>query len=252
MVMVVKLGGGQIDTPDKVKGIASGVKRLIKNGQELVVVHGGGKDIDAALARAGMAPKKVDGLRVTDLETLKVVSYVLQEKNRELVEALKLEGLEAVGIHAGTVLYVQLHMPVFSEGGMVHLGFVGSVVGHSVAGIAHLKKIISSGAIPVIHPVYISEKSTLNVNADEVCGAIAGALKADRVIYLSDVPGIYCDNGSVLKEVRANKMASIDKYVQGGMIPKVSACILALDSGAKETVITNVLSKDPHGTRITR
>lgn len=252
MVMVVKLGGAQIDTPEKVKRIASDIKRLVDNGQEVVVVHGGGKDIDAALARAGMAPKKVDGLRVTDLETLKVVSYVLKEKNRELVEALKCDGLAAVGMHAGTVLDARLHLPVFSKSGMVHLGFVGSVVGHSGHGIAHLKRLVSSGTVPVIHPLYISDKVTLNVNADEVCGAVAGAIKADRVIYLSDVPGIYGDDGSVLKEVRMNKMASIDKYVQGGMIPKVSACMVALDQGAREAVITNVLSKEPRGTRIVR
>jgi acetylglutamate kinase len=224
----------------------------VDNGHELVVVHGGGKDIDQALAKTGIVPKKVDGLRVTDIETLKVVSFVLQEKNRELVETLRAKGLSAVGLHAGSALYVRLHLPVFSKNGVVHLGFVGTVVGHSGNGIAHLKGLIASGTVPVIHPVYLSDKQPLNVNADEVCGAIAGALKAERVVYLSDVPGIYDNNGKVLQEIRVGRVSSLDPFIQGGMVPKVAACLSAIDKGAKETLITNVLSYDAKGTRIVR
>ena len=187
---------------------------------------------------------------MTCKETLQIVSEVLRRKNQELVKALSDEGVQAIGLQSGVALYVTPKMPVFTITGIVHLGFVGSVIGHSGHGVAYLKNLTSSGTVPVIHPVYMSGDVCLNVNADEVCGAVAGALKAERVIYFSDVPGICsCD---VLREIRVNRMASIRNIVHDGMVPKVSACLTALDMGAKETLITNTLSKGNGGTKIVR
>jgi acetylglutamate kinase len=232
--------------------IAFDIKKLIESGQQLAIIHGGGKDVDLALAKAGIETKKVDGLRVTCKETLQIVSEVLRRKNRELVKALSDEGVQAIGLQSGVALYVTPKMPVFTRNGIVHLGFVGSVIGHSEHGVAHLKSLISSGTVPVIHPVYISGNVCLNVNADEVCGAVAGALKAERVIYLSDVSGICSCDGDVLREIRVNRMALIRNIVHGGMVPKISSCMTALDMGAKETLITNTLSQGNSGTKIVR
>jgi len=208
-------------------------------GMRPVVIHGGGKDITALTQKMGIRSHFVDGLRVTDLPTMEVVEMVLGGKiNKELVSTIQQLGGQAVGLSGKDGAMLQATR-VKSKTGK-DIGYVGKVskVNTSILDILDKEKFI-----PVIAPLGLgTDGKTYNVNADEAAGAIAGALKAEKLVFLTDVPGI-CrkknDPKSLLSSVKVKDIAKLIKsgVISGGMIPKVEACLHAVKSGVHKTHI---------------
>ncbi len=208
-------------------------------GMRPVVVHGGGKDITRLTEKLGIHSQFVDGLRVTDLPTMEVVEMVLGGKiNKELVSTIQGLGGQAVGLSGkdGGLLEATR---VTSKTGK-DIGFVGKV---SKVNTALLDILDKEQFIPVIAPLGLGKDGkTYNVNADEAAGAIAGALKAEKLVFLTDVPGICKKKDdpktlfSTIKTTEVNKLVK-KGVISGGMIPKVEACLHALKAGVRKTHI---------------
>ena len=228
--IVVKLGGNAMVDPDLFRTFAEDIVLLRSVGLQPVVVHGGGPQIGALLKRLGKVSEFKDGLRVTDAETLDVARMVLVGKvGRDIVAALNTQGAAAVGISgedAGLILAAARHSD---------LGFVGDVVDVKVD-IIH--RLLDQRFIPVVSTIGSDGKGqAYNINADSVASALAGALEAEKVIYLTDIAGLMMDiedpstliarsSVSELKELKA------EGIISGGMVPKVQACIDAVNAGA--------------------
>jgi acetylglutamate kinase len=209
-------------------------------------VHGGGKDITQMLDRLAIHSRFVDGLRVTDEATMEVVEMVLGGKiNQEIVNTLHKMGGEAVGLSGkdGRMLIAE---KVRSKGGK-DIGFVGKV---KTVNLSVLKTLDRERFIPVIAPIGVDKDGhTYNVNADEAAGALAGALKAEKLVLLTDVPGILAkkdDPKSLISTVRAKEVPGLIKkgVLSGGMIPKIEACLSALKGGVKKVHIID--GTQPH------
>ena len=229
-VVVVKFGGNAMIDPDLSATFAEDIMLLRSVGLSPVVVHGGAPQIEEFLARLGKKSEYIDGLRVTDAETLEVARMVLVGKvGREIVGAINVHGAYAVGLSG-------------EDGGLITasprdeaLGFVGDV--ESVQpGI--VERLLAEKMIPVVSTIGTdSAGQAYNINADTVAGALAGALKAEKVIYLTDVPGLLHDVSDPSSIVARADVADLeamiaDGTIQGGMIPKARACIDAVASGA--------------------
>jgi acetylglutamate kinase len=204
-----------------------------------VVVHGGGKDITTLTEKMGIRSQFVDGLRVTDLPTMEVVEMVLGGKiNKELVSTIQQLGGQAVGLSGKDGNMLQATRMKSKTG--KDIGFVGRV---SKVNTSILDILDKEQFIPVIAPLGLgADGKTYNVNADEAAGAIAGALKAEKLVFLTDVPGI-CrkknDPKSLLSSVKVKEVLKLIKsgVISGGMIPKVEACLHAVKSGVHKTHI---------------
>lgn len=230
--VVVKYGGNAIagsDGRDAVGAFAADVALLRAVGLRPVVVHGGGPQISAWMARAGIEPVFSDGLRVTDAATMEIVQMVLLGiVNPMLVTAINLHGARAVGVSgqdAGLLRAVARD---------ASLGQVGEIVG---VDDAVLEALMSNGAVPVVATVGAGDDGTLyNVNADEAAAAVAVAVGASRLIYLTDVAGVRRDRddpSSVVSRASRDEIAALvaDGSADGGMIPKLQGCIAAIDGG---------------------
>jgi acetylglutamate kinase len=237
--IVVKYGGSTRSGSEELKTTLQDIVLMKFVGMRPVVVHGGGKDITRLTEKLGIHSQFVDGLRVTDLPTMEVVEMVLGGKiNKELVATIQQLGGQAVGLSGkdGGMLEASR---VKSKSGK-DIGFVGKV---SKVNTAILEILDKEQFIPVIAPLGLGKDGkTYNVNADEVAGAIAVALKAEKLVFLTDVPGI-CkkkeDPKSLMSSVRSSEVPRLinKKIISGGMIPKVEACLYALKSGVKKTHI---------------
>ena len=230
-VVVVKFGGNAMTDPELSHTFAQDIVLLRSVGLKPVVVHGGGPQIGSLLERLGKTSEFRDGLRVTDAETLDVARMVLVGKvGRDIVGAINVHGAQAVGLSG-------------EDGGLItaaprsaSLGFVGDVVSVQ-PGI--IKRLLSEEMIPVVSTIGSDASGqAYNINADTVAGALAGALDAEKVIYLTDVPGLLTDvddpDSIVARSSVADLKAMIaDGTISGGMIPKVTACMDAVESGAK-------------------
>ncbi|HTC22150.1 MAG TPA: acetylglutamate kinase, partial [bacterium] len=214
-------------------------------GMRPVVVHGGGKDITRLTEKMGIRSKFVDGLRVTDLPTMEIVEMVLGGKiNKELVSVIQQLGGSAVGLSGKDGAMLEASR-IKSKSGK-DIGFVGKVAKVNTAVLETLDR---EQFIPVIAPLGLGKDGhTYNVNADEAAGAIAGALKAEKLVFLTDVPGI-CkkkeDPKTLLSTVRSKEVPKLLKngVISGGMIPKIEACLRALKSGVHKThIIDGTLS----------
>ncbi len=229
-VVVVKLGGNAMVDPELAQTFAADVVLLRSVGLRPVVVHGGGPQIGELLSRLGKETEFVDGLRVTDEETLDVARMVLVGKvGRDIVGAINVHGAYAVGLSG-------------EDGGLITakprdeaLGFVGDVASIR-PGI--VQRLLAEDMIPVVSTIGADGSGqAYNINADTVAGALAGALGAEKAIYLTDVPGLLTDvedpSTIVTRATVADLYAMIeDGLIQGGMVPKVRACIEAVESGA--------------------
>ena len=229
-VVVVKLGGNAMVDPELSGTFAQDVVLLRSVGLRPVVVHGGGPQIGALLKRLGKSSEFVDGLRVTDAETLDVVRMVLVGKvGRDIVGAINVHGAFAVGVSG-------------EDGGLITaeptdeaLGFVGSIASVQ-PGI--LERLLAERMIPVVSTIGADGAGqAYNINADTVAGALAGALGAEKVVYLTDVPGLLTDPddpSSIVPRATVSELETMiaDGTISGGMIPKVRACVDAVNSGA--------------------
>jgi acetylglutamate kinase len=250
--VVVKYGGHAMGDETGAKTFAQDIVLLKQSGVNPVVVHGGGPQIGAMLNRLGIKSEFAAGLRITDRATVEVVEMVLAGSiNKQIVAAINAQGARAVGLcgkDGNMVTARKVSRTVVDPGSaierVVDLGFVGEPdrVDRTV-----LDSVAKSDLVPVIAPVAASEQGeTYNVNADTFAGAIAGALKAKRLLLLTDVAGVLDKDKRLIKQLTVDEARRLiaDGTISGGMIPKVETCINALEQGVEGVVILD--GKEKH------
>ena len=250
--IVVKYGGHAMGDVSLGRAFARDIALLKQSGIDPIVVHGGGPQIGSMLTRLGIESKFEGGLRVTDQKTVEIVEMVLAGSiNKEIVALINGEGEWAIGLSGkdGNMVFAEKAHKKFRDPDsnierVLDLGFVGEPV---EVDRRLLDVLAHSEMIPVIAPVAPGRDGhTYNINADTFAGAIAGAVKASRLLFLTDVPGVLDKNKNLIKELsvaEARKLIA-DGTISGGMIPKVETCIEALDRGVEGVVILN--GKTPH------
>ncbi len=228
--IVIKYGGAAMKDGRLKEGVIRDIVFLSCVGVRPIVVHGGGPEINIWLDKLGIEPQFKDGLRVTDADTMDVVEMVLVGRvNKELVSLINQAGASAVGLCGKDGNLIQAR-PVGKEG----IGFVGEVTNINPELI---KSLVDNGYVPIISSVAADEKGqAYNINADTVAGEIAAALQAEKLILLTDTPGIlenYHDPSTLLTKLDINKLRKLieDGIVSGGMIPKVNCCVRSLAQG---------------------
>lgn len=235
-VTVVKLGGSLLEDEGLRTSALRALAARATAGERLVVVHGGGKRIDGFLVKLGMPRKVHRGLRVTDGATLDVVVAVLAGLvNKSLVAELRALGVRAAGISGvdGETLWAEYHL---SPDG-VDLGYVGSV---TASDTTLVNAILDAGLLPVVASIAMGREGTLlNVNADSAASALAGALAAERLVFLTDVEGLLDGEGHLVESLPSNEAKGLlaGTAVSGGMRPKLEACLSAIAHGVKSVVI---------------
>lgn len=245
--IVLKYGGNAMTNKVLQKEILSQVALLSRQGHKVIVVHGGGPFIQRALDRANIASKFIDGQRYTSTEAISVVEQALKgEVNGELVALLNSLGQKAVGLSGkdGKMVSVQKRWHVSAENPneRVDLGQVGDIVSVDTS---LLKMLLDKGYLPVMTCLASDDEGhSYNINADVFAGHIAGALKADEFWVLTDVDGLMKDKDkpdTLIAQLSTSEFEQlkVDKVVVGGMIPKLEACQLAVESGAKQARILN-------------
>ncbi|WP_018184821.1 acetylglutamate kinase [Kaistia granuli] len=250
--VVVKFGGNAMGSEELGKAFAEDITLLKLAGINPVVVHGGGPQINAMLNRLGIKSEWAAGMRITDKATVEVVEMVLAGSiNKEIVQTITEAGGRAIGLTGkdGNMVTVRrltrtVVDPDSNIEKVVDLGFVGEPTRVRTEVLEVLAK---SEIIPVLAPVCAGEDGeTYNVNADTFAGAIAGALDASRLLFLTDVPGVLDRNKQLIKELSVAEARAMiaDGTISGGMIPKVETCIEALDRGVEGVVILD--GKTPH------
>ena len=233
--IVVKIGGSTLGSHDtSLKDLV----RLQQEGREVVVVHGGGKVISQWMQRQGLAPRFVGGLRVTDAPSLEIVVAVLTGLiNKELVSSMHEFGGRSVGLSGidGNMVEAKIGNP--------ELGFVGEV---TAVNVELIRALLDSGYIPMIAPLGVHVRdgsehagSPLNINGDTVAGELAYALEAEQLVFLTDVAGVMDGGGRVIRGLdrRRAGILSNSGVIQGGMIPKLSACLRALERSPVANII---------------
>lgn len=250
--IVVKYGGHAMGDVTLGRAFARDIALLKQSGIDPIVVHGGGPQIGAMLARMGIESKFEGGLRVTDQKTVEIVEMVLAGSiNKEIVALINAEGEWAIGLCGkdGNMVFAEKAQKKFKDPDsnierVLDLGFVGEPV---EVDRTLLDLLAHSEMIPVIAPVAPGRDGhTYNINADTFAGAIAGAVKAARLLFLTDVPGVLDKDKNLIKELsvaEAHRLIA-DGTISGGMIPKVETCIEAIQRGVEGVVILN--GKTPH------
>ena len=250
--ILIKFGGHAMGKADYVNAFASDIALLDQVGACPVVVHGGGPQIGQMLAKLKIESNFIDGLRVTDEATISVVEMVLSGGiNKALVAAIASAGGRAVGVSGkdGGLITARKLMAVAKSSDsaiqkVVDLGFVGEPANIDVTVLDALMK---HNLIPVVAPVGNGEDgTTYNINADTAAGAIAAALKAKRLLMLTDVTGVKDKDGNLIPSLTISQAKALihDGTVVGGMIPKVETCIEAVQGGAEGAVIMD--GRTPH------
>ena len=250
--IVVKYGGHAMGDISLGRAFARDIALLKQSGINPIVVHGGGPQIGAMLTRMGIESKFEGGLRVTDQKTVEIVEMVLAGSiNKEIVALINAEGEWAIGLCGkdGNMVFAEKAHKKFKDPDsnierVLDLGFVGEPV---EVDRTLLDLLARSEMIPVLAPVAPGRDGhTYNINADTFAGAIAGAVKASRLLFLTDVPGVLDKNKNLIKELsvaEAHRLIA-DGTISGGMIPKVETCIEAIERGVEGVVILN--GKTPH------
>jgi acetylglutamate kinase len=250
--VVVKYGGHAMGDPELAATFARDIVLIKQAGVNPIVVHGGGPQIGSLLERLNIKSEFKGGLRVTDRETVDVVEMVLAGSvNKEIVAAINAQGGKAVGISGkdanlmrGRRIERRFRDPESNIEEIVDLGFVGepsSVDPHIIDVISH------SDLIPVIAPIGVGpDGETLNINADTFAAALATAMKAKRLLLLTDVEGVLDRNGNLIKSLTTAEAQALieDGTISGGMIPKIESCLDVIAEGVEAVVIIN--GKVPH------
>jgi acetylglutamate kinase len=250
--IVVKYGGHAMGDITLGRAFARDIALLKQSKINPVVVHGGGPQIGAMLTKMGIESKFEGGLRVTDQKTVEIVEMVLAGSiNKEIVALINAEGEWAIGLCGkdGNMVFAEkakktVKDPDSNIERVLDLGFVGEPI---EVDRTLLDLLARSEMIPVIAPVAPGRDGhTYNINADTFAGAIAGALKASRLLFLTDVPGVLDKNKNLIKELSVSEAHKLiaDGTISGGMIPKVETCIEAIQRGVEGVVILN--GKTPH------
>lgn len=252
--LVVKLGGSIQDEPERLRRIARDLAVLAHLGARPVLVHGGGKAITAAMGKAGLPARFVQGQRYTDEATLAIAERVLAGTiNRELRVLIEAEGVRAEGLHTlGTCVLLARRQGTDAAPGRPaeDLGLVGRVTRVNAPVLLGL---CAAGVIPVIAPLALDEDDALrteadagpvarlNVNADLAAGTVAAALKPARFVLLSDTPGVKVETGAFAGSLGVSRLAGLEASgtVAGGMMPKLRACEEALRAGVERVAIVD-------------
>jgi acetylglutamate kinase len=251
-IVVVKYGGHAMGDDAAERDFARDMVLLEQSGVNPVVVHGGGPQIGLMLQKLGIKSEFAGGLRITDRATVEIVEMVLAGSiNKQIVGAINAEGGHAIGLcgkDGNMVIASKLQPTAFTaslgEEEVVDLGFVGEP---AKVDTTVLDQVLGRDLIPVLAPVAAGfDGETYNVNADTFAGAIAGALKAKRLLLLTDVPGVLDKDKNLIKALRIEEIRGLiaDGTITGGMIPKVETCIYALEQGVEGVVILD--GKTPH------
>lgn len=249
--VVVKYGGNAMVNEDLQKTVALDIILLKYVGINPVLVHGGGPEITKMLDRVGKETNFIEGLRVTDDETMEIVEMVLVGKiNKQIVNLINRHGGKAVGLSGkdGDLIMARKHEAISRiNGDIIDIGHVGDVeeVNPEV-----IRVLASQGYIPVISPVGVTHDGiSLNINADHVAGEVAGALRADKLILLTDVEGVLEEADSAKRLVSSLTVQQAREFIESGaatsgMIPKLEACIKAVESGTGSVHIID--GRKPH------
>ena len=251
--IVIKYGGAAMEDDTLINSVMADIVLMKYVGIRPIIVHGGGPRITAWMDKVGKVPEFVQGLRVTDAETVEIAEMVLGSINKEIVSRINQHGGKAIGLSgkdANLVLAEKQETQLTDENGQkidADLGFVGKIIGINTESVTALDK---SGYIPVIMPIGVGvDGQTYNINADTMAGEIASAFQAEKLIMLTDTRGIFrdlSDDGSLIPTIR---MREVDQFVKegciaGGMLPKVTACTTALIGGVYKTHIID--GRIPH------
>ena len=250
--VVIKYGGHAMGDASLGKAFAKDVALLKQSGVNPIVVHGGGPQIGDMLKKLGIESKFEGGLRVTDKRTVEIVEMVLAGSiNKEIVALINAEGEWAIGLCGkdGNMVFAEKANRKYTDPAsnierVLDLGFVGEPV---EIDRTLLDLLARSEMIPVIAPVAPGrDGNTYNINADTFAGAIAGAVFAKRLLFLTDVPGVLDKKGELIAQLSVSEARQLiaEGTISGGMIPKVETCIEALDRGVEGVVIVN--GKTPH------
>src|SRR6476659_52251 len=251
-IVVVKYGGHAMGQEDMAKNFARDIVLMEQTAINPVVVHGGGPQIGDMLNRLGIKSEFAGGLRITDAATIEIVEMVLAGSiNKQIVGFINEAGGKAIGLCGkdGNMVLARkasrsMIDPQSKMEKIIDLGFVGEP---ETVDTTVLTQILGRDLIPVLAPLATSNGGgTYNVNADTFAGAIAGALKAKRLLLLTDVPGVLDKSENLIKQRSANGAGRLiaDGTISGGMIPKVETCIYALEAGVEGVVILD--GKVPH------
>jgi len=238
---VIKLGGSAMEEPDALRATLEDVIFMETAGMRPVLVHGGGKAIDRAMGTSGLQPRKIQGRRYTDADTLKiVVQTLLYETNADIVAQIRQLGGRAVGLHSGSLqtLFGERLLLPGEDGQPIDLGLVGRVTRVDTGLIEDL---CAGRVVPVIPSLALDAGGGwLNVNADTAAAAVAAQLRAEKLVFLTDTPGILLDRGdpaSLLAHLDAAGCRDLMErgIIASGMIPKVEACLDSLKAGVRKT-----------------
>ena len=243
-IIVVKYGGSAMIYEALKQGVIEDVVLLKLVGFKPIIVHGGGKEISRWVDKVGMKTRFIDGLRVTDSDTMELAEMVLAKVNKELVSKVQALGVKAAGICGkdGGLLKAKKKLLDGQD-----IGFVGDI---DKVDVKILKDLLEKDFLPIVFPIGMdNEGNSYNINADEAAAAIATALKAEKLAYLSDVEGVRKDPQdpeSVISELYVNEAEALieDGTISGGMIPKIENCIDAISRGVSRVHIMD--GRIPH------
>ena len=228
-IFVIKYGGSILDDPKIRHNVLQDIVFLSYVGIRIIIVHGGGPHISARMKEQGLKSEFVDGIRVTDKETLKIVGEELEKLNLRIVEEIKALKGDVTGLKGQeNIIFVK------KKKSTRDLGFVGTITSVDKK---HLEAHLEEGRITVLSPMGVTvEKQSHNVNADEVASAIANSMKAEKLVLLTDVPGVMRDIADKETLFSTLTLSEVDDLIKsgvivGGMIPKVGSCVEALKGG---------------------
>lgn len=260
-IVVIKYGGNAMTSEELRESVATDIVLLQCVGIKPVIVHGGGPDISDFLNKIGVESKFINGLRYTDEKTIEIVKMVLGGKvNKDLVSLIESAGGKAIGLCGMDASFIKAK----KLDGDVDLGYVGEITSIDTNIISTA---LSSGYIPVIGSVAVGEgcRETYNINADICASKIASALKAEKLILLTNVPGLMVDptdDSTLISELRPHEIKKLqaDGIIKKGMIPKIDCCVEAIRMGVKKShiidgtlphsILLELLSKEGIGTMI--
>ena len=243
-IIVIKYGGSAMVDEELKKKVIEDVTLLKLVGFKPIIVHGGGKEISKWVGKMGMEPKFINGLRVTDKDTMEVAEMVLGKVNKSLVQIVEELGVRAIGLSGkdGNLLKVEKK---YSNG--EDIGFVGDI---KEVNADILYDLLEKDFLPIICPIGLDDEyNTYNINADDAACAIARAVKAEKLAFLTDIEGVYKnpeDPNTLISELtvsEAKKLIS-DGYIRGGMLPKLNNCIEAIENGVSRVHILD--GRIPH------
>lgn len=231
-IILIKYGGSAMENDDLKHCVMQDIALLKLVGLKPVIVHGGGKDISKLCENLGIKSEFKNGLRISDKETTKVAEMALLQINKNLVQNLECLGVKAIGICG-------------KDGGLLQcekkdedLGFVGAI---SSVKVGILNELLEKDFLPVIAPVGMDESfNTYNINADDAACELAKALKAEKLVFLSDIAGLYKDfedKNSLISKITINEAKTLLSSLQGGMLVKLKSCIDACENGVKKVHI---------------